>query len=185
MSGRRTSASWLIFAASSDLSSPALSFNEYSSVRVSTISLRNFAWSSLGTPWLYVFLSEGSEPTGSNGLFGMNTVAIAGRPMRSTWSAPMFVVAQTPILLDPDRVSSDDLRSRTMDETLLPANLSDRGDVHPRNDFPGALLRVFRKPSRSEKNGSSRMPANARTPLPLFTATLPNRLVFPLRMTFP
>src|SRR6266516_3807697 len=146
MSGRRTSATWLIFAASSDLSSPALSFNEYSSVRVSTISLRNFAWSSLGTPWLYVFLSEGSEPTGSNGLFGMNTVAIAGRPMRSIWSAPMVVDAQTPILLDPLRVSSDGLSSRTMDETFAPAKASGRAEVQPRNDLPGWLLRIFRKP---------------------------------------
>ena len=129
MSGSKTAARPLILAASSDGSSvppspEAGSFRLKVVWSVSTTSSVQVATSVDGSPWLNVVFLDGlvgvspDARSGGNGLFGMNTVLIAGRPMRSIWALPTFVVAQTPMFESPPPVSSLLGSSITIDETF-------------------------------------------------------------------
>src|SRR5438105_3063586 len=182
MSGSRTDASALILPASSDGSSvppraPPASFRLNVVCSVSTTSPVQFATSVEGWPWLNVVFFEGLPSTtrsGGNGLFGMNTVLIAGRPMRSIWVSPTSVVAQTPIFESPPPSSSLLGSSSMIDETFWPLKVSFSGWLfgppQPTNDRP-PMSRMLRNPTRSKKNGSSRRPANVLMPSgPSFTS---------------
>jgi hypothetical protein len=58
------------------------------------------------------------DPVGWNGLLGMKTVLIAGRPMRSIWVSPTLVVAQTPMFVSPPPLSRLLGSSITIDDTF-------------------------------------------------------------------
>ena len=87
---------------------------------------------------------------------GMNTVLIAGRPIRSTCVRPVVVVAQTPIREEPDPVKSAEGSSSTIADTFFRAKKSVRGEVQPRNDLPLSDDRMLMNPSRSKKKSSGR-----------------------------
>ena len=109
---------------------------------------------------------------------------IAGRPMRSIWASPTFVVAQTPMLQSPPPRSHALGTSRTIDETFCLRKVSRSGwavgPPQPTNERP-PRSRTLRKPRRSKKNGSSRRPAKNLLPdgSLLTTWVLPNRLSCP------
>ena len=100
---------------------------------------------------------------------GISAVLIAGIAIRSTCVPPREVEAQariTPLLESAPPVRATIGSSSTIEETFVPANVSEGVSPAGRSPLAGTNgpLTKFTKPTKSMKNGSSRCPAKARMP---------------------